>query len=117
MSCTVAMPEIYLRTSLAKSNGTVYSGNVVSLLNVSADKTLHSNRAIACAGNNGTYRTETYVMFRAPTGVNPAYHSNTYYSTWRPVVCGATLIGPSDVSQAEIEITVFDDGSIVESSP
>jgi hypothetical protein len=127
LSCSIGMPNIHLRAQLEKSNGTTWNGNTEDWLNTSPGGSWFSNKAIPCAGNHGTYRTNVAIVLHAPPGVNPQYHAKTYTSIWRSVACGVSRTAPpstpttdSDVAEAETEavtLTFLDDGTIRETIP
>lgn len=69
-----------------------------------------------CVGNAGTYRNETGIAIQSPAGVNPAYHTNTYYSDWRSVQCGVARAERS-VEQGEVTLTLLEDGTVHTDAP
>lgn len=117
VKCTLAMPEVYIRTSLIKSNGPTWQAPVNSYGNLPPGKALSSNKAVSCAMGPGTYRSSTYVELHAPAGVKPIYHSNTYYTIWRSLACGVANRSASGTMDTVVDISVLSDGSVEFSDP
>lgn len=84
----MTMTEIYIQTTLEKSNGQYWSGNVRDYFNSSYEM---SNAATSCSQGPDSFRTRVSYVIQAPPGVNPRYTANTIYSPWIGVACGVTL--------------------------
>lgn len=77
VSCSMTMTEIYIQTTLEKSNGQYWSGNVRDYFNSSYEM---SNAATSCSQGPDSFRTRVSYVIQAPPGVNPRYTANTIYS-------------------------------------
>lgn len=112
IQCTIGMPSVHIQTWLYKSPSTYWTGKADSRVGVAANKKLQSNRAVSCSKGPGKFRNRTYVQFNSPSGVNPAYHANTYYSPWTSVACGVSRAAPESSEQQVVDISVMSDGTI-----
>ena len=112
IQCSLNMPSIHIQAFLYKAPSKYWTGNADSRVSPGAGKKLQSNRAVSCKEGPGSFRNRTYLQFTSPSGVNPAYHSKTYYSPWRSIACGVAFSAPTQDQGLTVDTSVLSDGSI-----
>lgn len=106
VSCPVTMTEMYLQIHLQKSTGASWAGTPKNYFNTSW---LSANAATSCSSGAGSYRGRAYTVVRPPAGWSPSSQSQTKYSPYVSVGCGATSFAPASGDETQVE--VLSDGS------
>jgi hypothetical protein len=88
VTCPITMREMYLRIYLEKSGGGSWAGTPLDYFNVSY---LKGNSATSCSNAPGTFRGMSSTIVYPPAGWTPAYQSESKYSPWISLACGASF--------------------------